>query len=959
MSHLSENHSQNNDSVFQEQQERYRDTVFLPRTVFPMRGNLPKREPEILARWAADGLDRKIYDTGMERPVFTLHDGPPYANGHIHIGHALNKVMKDVINRAQRMAGHYVRYLPGWDCHGLPIEWKIEEEYRKKGKDKDAVSVLQFRQECRAYAEKWVAAQSEDFKRIGVQAEWANRYVTMDFSSEAGIVAEIGKFLLNGRLYRGLRPVMWSPVEKTALAEAEIEYHDIVSTTIHVAFPVVTDSTAKAGGSGKLAGASAVIWTTTPWTIPANRALAAGAGIDYVVIDVKSVAEGSLLPVGARLLLAEARLEDFAAAAGLENWAVLHHLSGQELEGSIFAHPWRGRGYEHDVPMLLGDFVTTEAGTGLVHMAPSHGQDDFLLCRQHGIEAPELVQDNGQYAPFVPELAGVHVFKAADPVCALLQQVREASAAGNVAVGLMARGEITHSYPHSWRSRKPVIFRATPQWFIAMDRKEEGQKSLRDMALEALEDVRFVPEASRRRLTSMVEARPDWCISRQRSWGVPIAVFVEKATGQVLRDEAVMTRIIQSFEQDGADAWYKTDPAFYLGEGRNPEDYEQVFDIVDVWFESGCSHRFVLHQTGLNFPADLYLEGSDQHRGWFQSSLLESVGADYVAPYKAVVTNGFVLDGQGRKMSKSLGNTIMPEDVTTSLGADILRLWVLNCDTNEDLRISKEILRQQGELYRRLRNTLRWLLGALDSFSEAEIVPYDALPQLEQYILHRLSVLYERVQNAVQTHQWNGVYPLIHGFCNNDLSAFYFDIRKDSIYCDAASAPKRRAARTVLDILHQALTTWLAPALVFTAEEAWQARFGEESSVHLQQFFTPAAEWHQPDLAGRWERLRQIRRLVTEALEAGRRTGTFGSSLEAQVSLSLPDREGHDGVGIDWAELCLVSQLEVQKISGDVMVDVSRAEGEKCARCWRVLPEVGQNMAHPHLCLRCVDVVGP
>lgn len=951
--------------------DRYRETVFLPKTAFPMRGNLPKRELEILARWAESGLDEKIRDAGRGRDaVFTLHDGPPYANGHIHIGHALNKILKDVINRAQRMSGFEVRYMPGWDCHGLPIEWKVEEEYRKKGKDKDTVPVLQFREECRQYAAKWVKAQEEDFRRIGVQAEWAHRYVTMDFSSEADIAGEIGKFLLNGRLYRGLRPVMWSPVEKTALAEAEIEYHDITSTTVHIAFPVVKDATK----DGLLEGASAVIWTTTPWTLPVNRALAAGAEIDYAVIEVTETSPESSVPVGAKLIVAQDRLNAFASETGVKAWKTLHVLPGSALEGSVFAHPLRGRGYDHDVPMLLGDFVTTEAGTGLVHMAPSHGQDDFTLCVANGIEVPELVQDNGTYAPWVPELAGVHVFKAADPVCALMMQAREAGAEKGVAAGLMARGEIVHSYPHSWRSRKPIIFRATPQWFISMDEPAHDGSRLRQEALKALETVSFVPAAARRRLTSMVAQRPDWCISRQRSWGVPIAVFVEKRSGEVLRDPDVMARVVEAFRKRGADAWYETDPAEFLGPDRNPEEYEQVFDIVDVWFESGCSHRFVLRQEGVNFPADLYVEGSDQHRGWFQSSLLESVGVEGVAPYKAVVTNGFVLDGQGRKMSKSLGNVILPADVTKSLGADVLRLWVLNSDTNEDLRISNEILKQQGELYRRLRNTLRWLLGALDGYGEEEAVPYAELPPLEKYILHRLSALHARIREAIETHQWNGVYPALHAFCNNDLSAFYFDIRKDVLYCDAPDSLRRRSARTVLDILHRALTTWLAPALVFTAEEAWQARFGEVEggSVHLQELFTPAASWTDDALAERWDVLRQTRRRVTTALENARRDGLIGASLEAAVTVPLSAEEARAGEGIDWAELCIASQVTPlaapkapepkelepelsEEAAGEILV--TRAEGEKCVRCWRVLEEVGKDAAHPGLCLRCVSAV--
>ncbi|MBO1360360.1 isoleucine--tRNA ligase [Acetobacter sacchari] len=946
----------------------YRETVFLPVTSFPMRGNLPTREPDLLARWDALELDRKIADAAKGRPVFTLHDGPPYANGHLHIGHALNKILKDVINRSHRMSGYAVHYVPGWDCHGLPIEWKVEEEYRKAKKDKDAVPVLQFRAECREWAGRWLDVQMAEFKRLGVQAEWARRYATMDFSSEAAIVGEIGQFLLNGGLYRGLRPVMWSPVEKTALADAEIEYHDHTSTTIFVAFPFIKDPTA----AGALDGVSAVIWTTTPWTIPANRAIAYGPEITYVVLRVDETTPEAKLEAGAKILVAEELVSSVCSAAGILTHHILYTLPGEALAGAQCAHPLRGDGYDFDVPLLPGDFVTTDAGTGLVHMAPSHGEDDFIVSVAHGIEVPELVMDDGRYAPHTPLFAGGHVFKAADPVCEALSAAMEhANQAGDAPAGLVARGTLVHSYPHSWRSRTPVIYRATPQWFIRMD----GEGELRVSALKALEDVTFVPEQSRNRLTSMVESRPDWCISRQRAWGVPIAVFVEKATGQVLRDPEVMQRIVEAFRTEGADAWYKDEPKRFLGNAYNADDYEQVFDIVDVWFESGSTHSFVLGSDELQFPADLYLEGSDQHRGWFQSSLLESVGTRGISPFKALVTNGFVLDEHGRKMSKSLGNVVAPQDVNDTLGADILRLWVMNSDTNEDLRIGKEILKQQGELYRRLRNTLRWLLGALEGFSEAEIVPYAELPELERWVLHRLTELGGLIARAVETHEWVGVYPALHGFCTTDLSAFYFDVRKDALYCDAIDSHRRRATRTVLDILHRCLATWLAPVLVFTADDAWTARFGEQTSVHLEQFPDLPGEWHNPELGERWVTLRAVRRVITTEIEEARRSGLVGSSLQAQVELPLSEAEAGAFAGVDWSDLAIVSHTEVSVVPGATSVYlapltadidagaphgpplITPAVGEKCARCWRVLPEVGKTAAHPTLCFRCASVV--
>ncbi len=917
----------------------YRDTVFLPTTGFPMRAGLPQKEPEILARWDADDLYARLREDSAGRPTFLLHDGPPYANGHLHIGHALNKIHKDVINRARQMSGQDALYIPGWDCHGLPIEWQIEEAYRKAGRNKDDVPTLQFRAECRAHAAKWLDVQAAEFRRLGVQGDWANRYATMDFASEAAIAAEIGRFLLNGALYRGLRPVMWSPVEKTALAEAEVEYHDHTSTTIWVRFPVA--STADAGDD--LSGASVVIWTTTPWTIPANRAVAAGPEIDYALVRVDSVAEGSLARPGERLLVAEALLPSVCADTGIAAHTVLRTLPGTALAGVTMSHPLRGQGYDFDVPLLLGEHVNTEQGTGLVHTAPSHGEDDFALGRQHGLEVPETVGDDGTFNPWVPLFAGVHVYKAADPVCAALTD------AGT----LLARAKLVHSYPHSWRSKAPLIYRATPQWFIRMD----GPEHIRDRALAAIENTRFIPEKGRNRIRAMVESRPDWCISRQRAWGVPIAIFVERATGEPLRDPAVMARVTDIFAAEGADAWYSSPPSRFLGEGRDPADFEQVMDIVDVWFESGSTHAFTLEARGLPWPADLYLEGSDQHRGWFQSSLLEAVGTRGQAPFRAILTDGFVLDEHGRKMSKSLGNVTAPGTVTDQYGADILRLWVMNSDTSEDLRIGPEILKQQSELYRRLRNTLRWLLGALDGFAPAETIPHPELPELERWILHRLHTLDTRIRHAVATHEWTGVLPDLHNFCATDLSAFYFDVRKDSLYCDRPDAPRRRAARTVLDHLQRCLCAWLAPVLCFTAEEAWSARFGDATSVHRTLFPALPPEWRDDALAARWDAIREVRGHATAAIEALRVAKTVKSSLEAALAFppgqSLLDAE-------HWAEIAIVSQAAIaEPADGDAprQLRAFPAPGAKCARCWRILPEVGSQAAHPTLCLRCADAV--
>jgi isoleucyl-tRNA synthetase len=925
-----------NDAVEPAQRD-YRDTVFLPQTSFPMRGDLPKKEPAILARWEAMGLWEKIRATSKGRKLFILHDGPPYANGHLHIGTALNKILKDVINRTRQMAGFDANYIPGWDCHGLPIEWKIEEEYRARKQDKDAVPILDFRAQCRAYAQHWMGVQAKEFRRLGVEGDFASRYATMDLPSEAAIVNEICKFLLNGALYRGLRPVMWSPVEKTALAEAEIEYHDHTSTTIWVRFPVTRPSTPA------LEGAAVVIWTTTPWTMPGNRAVAAGPDFDYAVIEVTAAAEGSLARAGEKLVIAEALLDAVARDTGITAHRVLATVKGADLVGTMMAHPLRGRGYDQDTPLLLGDFVTTEAGTGFVHIAPGHGEDDFILGRANGLDIPETVGDDGTFNPWVPIFAGAHVYKAADPVCAALTD----------AGGLLARGKIVHSYPHSWRSKAPLIFRATPQWFIPMD----GPHAIRQKALAAIAATQFVPDQGRNRIGSMIAARPDWCISRQRAWGVPIAVFVEKRTGEPLRDPAVVERIVTAFKTEGADAWYSSPASRFLGDGYNPDDYEQVFDIVDVWFESGSTHAFVLEDRGLPWPADLYLEGSDQHRGWFHSSLLEAVGTRGVAPFKAVLTHGFVNDEKGRKMSKSLGNTVAPDEVCDKFGADILRLWVMASDTTEDLRIGPEILKQQAELYRRLRNTLRWVLGSLDGFTEAERVAEADMPELERWVLHRLTEIDAKIRQATGSYDWTGVYPDVHNFCSVDLSAFYFDIRKDAIYCDHPDSLRRRAARTVLDHLHRYLCTWLAPVLCFTAEEAWCARFGEETSVHQEVFPTPPASWHDPALAATWETIRAIRRRITVPIEEARKANLIGSSLQAAVELPLNAEHATLLDAAAWSEIAIVSSVTTVSDTGEPPAKVTLAAGEKCARCWRVLTEVGSNAKHPSLCLRCSDAV--
>jgi isoleucyl-tRNA synthetase len=936
----------------------YKATVFLPRTDFPMRGNLPEREPQMLARWADMNLFARLRESGKGREKFILHDGPPYANGAIHIGHALNKILKDVINRAQQMSGKDTFYIPGWDCHGLPIEWKIEEQYRAAGKNKDEVPIIEFRRECREFAEKWVDYQRTEFRRLGVEGDWDNPYTTMKFSAEAQIVREIGKFLLNGGLYRGQKPVLWSVVEKTALADAEVEYYDHTSNTIWVRFPVLRS------GIEALDGASIVIWTTTPWTMPANRAIAFAEDGDYRVLRAKA-GENAFVRDGELIVAAAPLVEALERDAGC-SFETIASFKGADLAGTVTAHPLRGKGYEFDVPLLAADFVTMDQGTGFVHIAPGHGTDDFVLGMAHGLEVPPTVDAEGIYYDHVPLFAGRMVInqkgKKGDADKAVMAALEEAGA-------LLAKGQLVHSYPHSWRSKAPLIFRNTAQWFISMETND-----LREKALAAIDDTRFVPPQGKNRLRGMIESRPDWCISRQRAWGVPIAIFVEKKTGEPLRDANVVERIAQIFETEGADAWFSSDPARFLGNDYNPDDYEQIRDIVEVWFESGSTHAFVLEprkDTDLQWPASLYLEGSDQHRGWFHSSLLEACGTRGRAPYDAVLTHGFVLDEQGRKMSKSLGNVVSPQDVMKTHGADILRLWVVASDYSDDLRIGPEIIKHHADAYRRFRNTFRYLLGALDGFSESERLPESEMPELERWILHRLEEIGRQVRHTAEAFDFHHLYTALHQFCAVDLSAFYFDVRKDALYCDAVTSVRRRAVRTVFDHLHRCLTTWLAPILCFTAEEAWLARPGaeaESASVHLRTFPVLPETWRDEALAAKWDRLRRLRRVVTGALELERAAKRIGSSLQAHPVLFAPADELAAAAGIDFAELAITSSiaLKADPVPADaftlpdvpnVGVVIGNAGGEKCARCWRVLPEVGHDAGHPETCDRCAEAV--
>ncbi|MEO0957070.1 MAG: isoleucine--tRNA ligase [Pseudomonadota bacterium] len=964
-----------------------------------MRAGLPKREPEWLAHWEKLDVYHRLRAEAGGRPPFALHDGPPYANGHLHIGHALNKILKDFVVRSHQMLGYDSRYVPGWDCHGLPIEWKIEEQYRAKGKNKDEVPINELRAECRKFAEGWIDVQREEFKRLGVTGNWEDPYLTMAFDAEATIAAEFMTFVMNGTLYQGSKPVMWSPVEKTALAEAEVEYHEHQSHTIWVRFPVLADkatppvearngeiTVGRVDPLGDLEGAQVVIWTTTPWTIPQNRAVCFNPGLSYGLYEVTGRPEECWARIGDRYVVADALAESVMGQARLDDgmYRRLRDVTVEELSGLAMAHPLRGAGeaggeWDYDVPMLPGDHVTDEAGTGFVHTAPSHGADDYEVGQRFGLPMTYNVMEDGSFRETLPFFGGLAILdpkgKEGKANRAVIDKLVEVGA-------LLARGRLKHSYPHSWRSKAPLIFRNTPQWFVAIDRAlDDGMgehgTTIRERALASIDAlVEWTPRTGRNRLHSMIENRPDWVLSRQRAWGVPLTCFKRKggdpaSDDYILRDPEVNARIVEAFRAEGADAWYAEGAKERFLAGRNDVDqWEKVDDILDVWFDSGSTHALVLRdRTDGVWPADVYLEGTDQHRGWFHSSLLQACGTKGRAPYKSVVTHGFTLDEKGMKMSKSLGNTVVPEAVIKQYGADILRLWVAQADFTTDQRIGPELLKGTADSYRRLRNGFRFLLGALDGFTEEERVAPEEMPELERWVLHRLAELDAEVGARYRAFDYDGVFSRLFSFVTSDLSAFYFDVRKDSLYCDAATSPKRRAARTVMDALFHRLTRWLAPILVFTMEEVWLSRFpGEESSVHLMDFPETPAAWRDEALAAKWAEIRSARRVVLGALEIERREKTIGASLEAAPILFVDDAEVAALVrSVDMAELCITSALELREGPAPaeafrleeptIGVLFAKAQGQKCARCWKILPDVGTHK-HAMVCARCDAVLG-
>ncbi len=898
----------------------------LPKTAFSMKANLPVKEPKILESWDKSKLYERLRKKSSGKEKFVLHDGPPYANGHIHMGTALNKILKDIVTKFHQMDNKDSIYVPGWDCHGLPIEWKIEEEYKKKKKNKDEVPTKDFRKECREFAEKWIVIHKKEFKRLGVIGDWENYYSTMSFDAEAQIVRELGKFLLEGSLYRGFKPVLWSTVEKTALADAEVEYKDHKSNTIYAEFHV------KKSDKDFLKNTSIIIWTTTPWTIPANKALAYNKEINYSVLEFNNK----------KIVVAEKLVDSVIESCKIGKFKIIKSFKGDIFKNTICSHPFKKLGYSFDVPMLEANFVTLEQGTGIVHCAPSHGPDDFNLCLKHGMKAIETVNDDGRYTKNIPVFEGTHVFKADEIIIKNLQDQKN----------LLGSGTLVHSYPHSWRSKAPLVHRATPQWFISME-----SHKLRNKALNSIDQTEFYPEKGKTRIRSMIETRPDWCISRQRSWGVPLPIFINKKTNEPLRDSQVVENIAKIYEKEGSDCWFDDDPQKFLGKKYKKEDYTKSNDIVEVWFDSGSTHSFVLEKRkDLKWPASMYLEGSDQHRGWFHSSLLESCGTRGRAPFDSILSHGFVVDGKGMKMSKSAGNIISPEEILKKYGADILRLWVASSDYAEDLRIDHSILEQHAESYRKIRNTFRFVLGNLrDDFSQKDFkkIKNKEFPELEQIILHKLFVLNEEIKKNLKEYNFHKLQKDLLNFCALDLSSFYFDIRKDTLYCDDLNSKKRKSCIELLNIVLECLIKWYAPVLSFTTEEINElVQKNKKTSIHEENFPEIPGNWKNEDLFQKWEKLLNIRQQVNVAIEEKRSSKIIGSSLEADVEITLSKNEFDILNKIDAKELFITSNV-TQNISKekDISIIVKKAKGTKCSRCWKIVPEVKDEK-----CPRCLKI---
>jgi len=894
-----------------------KDQINLPKTAFSMKANLPIREPEILELWKKIDLYKELRNSRKGKEKFVLHDGPPYANGNIHMGTALNKILKDIIVKFHQMDGKDSVYVPGWDCHGLPIEWKIEEQYKKSKKNKNEVPIVEFRKECRSFAEKWIEVHKSQFKRLGVIGDWENYYSTMSFDAEAQIVRELGKFLKEGSLYRGFKPVLWSTVEKTALADAEVEYQDHKSDTIYACFPI------KFSNIKEIKDSSIIIWTTTPWTIPANKALAYNESLNYLLIKINDESEFK----NKKIIIAEALLASVIKDCEIKDFKTLKKFKGKEFKNTICNHPFLDLGYDYEIPMLEARFVTTEQGTGIVHCAPSHGPDDFNLCLNNGIKAIETVDGDGKYTKNVSLFEGIHIFKANPIVIEKLKEQKK----------LLKNGELIHSYPHSWRSKAPLVHRATPQWFISME-----SHKLRNKALKAIDETTFYPNKGKERLKSMIETRPDWCVSRQRVWGVPLPIFVNKKTKEILVDDKVFETIAKIYEKEGSDCWFSDDPQKFLGKKYKAEDFDKLSDIVEVWFDSGSTHSFVLEKRkDLKWPASMYLEGSDQHRGWFHSSLLESCGTRGRAPFESILSHGFVVDGKGLKMSKSLGNVIAPEDILKKYGADILRIWVASSNYAEDLRIDYSILDQHSESYRKIRNTFRYLLGNLnDSFTEIDLekIEIKKLPELEQFMIHKIYNMDRNFNKYFKNYDFHNLYKELLNFCTVDLSAFYFDIRKDTLYCDPKDSEKRKSTLLLLNIMLNALLKWFAPILSFTTEEIYQLVSKKEKSIHLEKFLNFPKKFENVELNSKWTKLIKIRDICNMSIEEKRANKEIGSSLEASLEIKINKQLFNISKNTDFAELCITSHAEIFEYKGDsIEVKTIKAKGNKCPVCWKII----------------------
>ena len=897
-----------------------KDNVNLPKTAFSMKANLQNKEPGLIDFWDKIELYKKLRSSSKGKEKFVLHDGPPYANGNIHMGTAFNKILKDLIVKFHQMSGKDSVYVPGWDCHGLPIEWKIEEQYKKNKKNKNDVPINEFRKECRDFATKWIGVHKKQFKRLGVVGDWDNYYSTMSFDAEAQIVRELGKFLKEGSLYRGYKPVLWSTVEKTALADAEVEYLDHKSDTIFATFKVNKSNVEK------LLNTEIIIWTTTPWTIPANRALAYNENLKYAIINIEDQTDFK----DRQIVVAEDLLKSILENCNIKKFKKILSFPGKDFEGTICSHPFSEIGFDYDIPMLEANFVTKKEGTGIVHCAPSHGSDDFNLCLKNNIKAEETVDDDGKYTKHVPSFEGIHIFKANKIIIEKLKEQKK----------LLANGELIHSYPHSWRSKAPLVHRATLQWFISME-----SHGLRNKALKAIDETKFYPNKGKERLKSMIELRPDWCVSRQRAWGVPIPVFLSKKTNEILLDDEVTENIASIFEKEGADCWFEGDAQRFLGKKYKSKDYNKLTDIVEVWFDSGSTHSYVLEKRkDLKWPASMYLEGSDQHRGWFHSSLLESCGTRGRAPFDSILSHGFVVDGKGLKMSKSLGNIISPEDILKKYGADILRIWVAASDYAEDLRIDYSILEQHAESYRKIRNTFRYILGNLnDKFEKTDFekINIKEMPELEQYMLHKIYNLNSVFKKNLEKYNFHTWHKELLNFCTSDLSAFYFDIRKDALYCDSAESKKRKSTIKFLNIILEILLKWFAPVLSFTTEEIYTLlKIDIKGSIHLEKFPVISAKWNNKDLSDKWTELIRIRDKCNSSIELKRASKEIGSSLEANLTIHLNEKLIELVKGTDFSELCITSGAKIEKInesdSEAIVVKTIKAEGQKCPVCWKI-----------------------